>query len=70
VSTVDDLDRKYLALVAEKAETLPEILHDPLARARKASIDGLVHLAATALVHAITDHDLAVYGELLPEETP
>lgn len=66
---VDRLDRSYLDYVTEHA-ALEDIKYDPGARARKQQLEELMTGAAGLLVAAITDHDLAVYGELLPEETP
>ena len=65
---VDAIDREYLALVAEAASKPPT--WDAAARARQQAAGNLAAAAAKRLCAAITDHDLAVYGELLPEETP
>ena len=63
---VDALDAAYLDLAAEAAGPRPHV-SDPIARARHDSLTTILAAAAVQLVDAITDHDLAHYGELLPE---
>lgn len=63
---IDELDREYLALVAEAAH--PPRPFDHAAVARRQALVQLVADAGRRLADAITDHDLTAYGDPYPEE--
>lgn len=63
---VDELDRQYLALLAEAAQ--PPRPFDQAANARRQALAQLVAAAGQRLADAITDHDLTAYGDPHPED--
>lgn len=64
---VERLDRAYLDLVAEYRTVGPPVW-DAAGRVRRDELGDLVARAGAALADAITDRDLALYGDLLPED--